>query len=36
MVLSPMTNARAAELKALAGGGIAGPLNELIPQFESA
>jgi molybdate transport system substrate-binding protein len=36
LVLSPMTNAHAAELKALAGGGIAGPLNELIPQFESA
>ncbi len=28
IVLSPMTNARAVELKALAGGGIAGPLNE--------
>ena len=36
LVLSPMTQAHAAELKALAGGGIAGPLNELIPQFESA
>jgi molybdate transport system substrate-binding protein len=36
MVLSPMTHARAAELKALAGGGMTGPLNELIPQFESA
>jgi molybdate transport system substrate-binding protein len=36
MVLSPMARAHAAELKALAGGGIAGPLNELIPQFESA
>jgi molybdate transport system substrate-binding protein len=36
LVLSPMTASKAAELKALAGGGIAGPLNELIPQFESA
>jgi molybdate transport system substrate-binding protein len=36
LVLSPMATAHTAELKALAGGGIAGPLNELIPQFESA
>ena len=34
--LSPMTTAHAAELRILAGGGIAGPLNELVPQFERA
>jgi molybdate transport system substrate-binding protein len=34
--LSPMTNARAAELQVLAGSGIAAPLNEIVSQFEKA
>jgi molybdate transport system substrate-binding protein len=34
--LTPMTTAQSAELRILAGGGIAGPLNELTPQFERA
>jgi molybdate transport system substrate-binding protein len=34
LVLSPATNVQAAELKVLAGGSIAGPLNELKSQFE--
>ena len=35
-VLSQVTNVQAAELKALAGGGIAGPMRELGPAFERA
>jgi molybdate transport system substrate-binding protein len=34
LVLSTVTNVHAAELKVLAGGSIAGPLNELKTQFE--
>src|SRR5262245_55776731 len=34
LVLSPATTVQAAELKVLAGGSIAGPLNELKTQFE--
>jgi molybdate transport system substrate-binding protein len=34
LVLSTVTNVNAAELKVLAGGSIAGPLNELKTQFE--
>ncbi len=36
LVFSPMTDLRAAELKVLAGGSMAGLLNELAPQFERA
>jgi molybdate transport system substrate-binding protein len=36
IVMSPMTNVQAAELKILAGGSTAGWLNELRPQFELA
>jgi molybdate transport system substrate-binding protein len=36
LLMSTIANAEAAELKALAGGGIAGPLRELGPQFERA
>ena len=32
----PIATTQAADLKALAGGGIAGPLRELGPQFERA
>jgi molybdate transport system substrate-binding protein len=34
--MSPIDNARTAELQVLAGGGITGPLRELGPQFEKA
>src|SRR5262245_7844332 len=36
LLMSTIANAEAAELKGLAGGGIAGPLRELGPQFERA
>src|SRR5450759_4866843 len=36
LVLSPIANLKAAELKILAGGAMTGPLNELGAQFESA
>jgi molybdate transport system substrate-binding protein len=36
LVMSPMTDLHAAELKVLAGGSLTGPLNELGPQFERA
>jgi molybdate transport system substrate-binding protein len=36
LVFSSMTDLRAAELKVLAGGSMAGLLNELAPQFERA
>jgi molybdate transport system substrate-binding protein len=34
LVMSPISDLRAAELKVLAGGSMTGPLNELGPQFE--
>ena len=36
LVMSPMTDVQAAELKILAGGSMTGSLNELGPQFERA
>jgi molybdate transport system substrate-binding protein len=36
LVMSPIANLHAAELKVLAGGSMTGPLNELGPQFERA
>jgi molybdate transport system substrate-binding protein len=36
LVMSPMTELQAAELRILAGGSLTGPLNELGPQFERA
>jgi molybdate transport system substrate-binding protein len=36
LVMSPMTDLKAAELRILAGGSMTGPLNELGPQFERA
>jgi molybdate transport system substrate-binding protein len=36
LLMSPIDNARTAELQVLAGGGITGPLRELGPQFEKA
>jgi molybdate transport system substrate-binding protein len=36
LLVSPIATTQAADLKALAGGGIAGPLRELGPQFERA
>jgi len=36
LVMSPMTDLQAAELRILAGGSMTGPLNELGPQFERA
>jgi molybdate transport system substrate-binding protein len=36
LVMPPMTDVQAAELRILAGGSMTGPLNELGPQFERA
>ena len=36
LVMPPMTDLHAAELRILAGGSMTGPLNELGPQFERA
>src|ERR1700732_4539476 len=36
VAISPMTDVRAAEIRMLAGGSMAGLLNELAPQFERA
>jgi molybdate transport system substrate-binding protein len=36
LVMSPITDLQAAELRVLAGGSLSGPLNELGPQFERA
>ena len=36
LVMSPIADLHAAELKVLAGGSMTGPLNELGPQFERA
>ena len=36
LVMPPMTDLQAAELRVLAGGSMTGPLNELAPQFERA
>src|SRR3984885_6306460 len=36
LVMSPISDLHAAELKVLAGGSLTGPLNELGPQFERA
>jgi molybdate transport system substrate-binding protein len=36
LVMSPIVDLHAAELKVLAGGSLTGPLNELGPQFERA
>ena len=36
LLVSPIATTQASDLKALAGGGIAGPLRELGPQFERA
>jgi molybdate transport system substrate-binding protein len=36
LVMSPIANMQAAELKVLAGGSMSGSLNELAPQFERA
>ena len=36
LLVSPIATTQAADLKALAGGGIAGPLRELGPQFDRA